>query len=801
MSVNPAQFFEPTVRLAFLPVPSSTVRSATCSAVTEAITKLWKNGQFSSTSVIVGIAGLRAITREIDLPYVPDNEVDSAVRFQSEEVIPFPPDQTILSSQILADYTSADGDKMRRVLVAAAHVDLVNGVIEAVEKAGLTVVGVDLISSALVRAIGGQDASEQPEAIVSVGAGLTVVVVHQQGRPQFVRTIGSGGNATTAAVSAALDLPLADAEGVKRRIGEPIAQMQAAERAAQASMNELVGEIRNSIQYFASLPGRLPVSRVLITGGGSELGGLSSMLEDQVRLPVLTVSPLARLDTSKLDLSEEQAHEVGPVLATPIGLALPEPDKAVKKFNLLPPEVAQRARMKKIQQRTSSSAAAVLVALGPLRSVEVLPGAQRPERRQRSSGQHRHLECPDAEVRPRGCGQQCLLGRRCPTRLGPQFSSRLARGSQPPDCHHPGQRGGPVVQRPVHWAGINATASAGATTAVGHGGSVSRTEPDDIGGDRNHPARGHRPGSEPFHLRSLDQRHCRIESLRQSPPGGDGGQSGHDHLVPLRILRNSQCQPREECEPEMNAAREYRLPLLIGAGALVVALILYAVLVAPQSSKLSTLHAQETQLQASKRLLRSSWPHSKPEKQNLTKSCAELKKIATQIPSVQSPTDVDAEESSFESQFNGLAETSGVTLTQFSGFTPASTASATPATTRPEVTGRGCGRPHHPCRDRQLQPDHVVHQRAGQLPPAVRDPDLQSDLRGAVTASSSSTQRSGTSSDSQRRPATGRTPLWVGGTATSPSAGPYSLAIVGSIYYTSAPNALSACTKATTSIH
>ena len=61
---------------------------------------------------------------------------------------------------------------------------------------------------------------------------------------------------------------------MKRRIGEPVAQIQAAERAAQASMNELVGEIRNSIQYFASLPGRLPVSRVLVTGGGSELHGL-----------------------------------------------------------------------------------------------------------------------------------------------------------------------------------------------------------------------------------------------------------------------------------------------------------------------------------------------------------------------------------------------------------------------------------------------------------------------------------------------------------------------------------------------
>ena len=61
------------------------------------------------------------------------------------------------------------------------------------------------------------------------------------------------------------------------------------------------------------------------------------------------------------------------------------------------------------------------------------------------------------------------------------------------------------------------------------------------------------------------------------------------------------------------------------------------------------------------------------EGQKLSSNCADLQKISTQIPSVQSPTDIDAEESSFESQFNALAASSGVTLAQFSGFTPAST--------------------------------------------------------------------------------------------------------------------------------
>jgi Tfp pilus assembly protein PilN len=146
-------------------------------------------------------------------------------------------------------------------------------------------------------------------------------------------------------------------------LGEEDTQLRTAQGAAQASMTDLVGEIRNSIQYFASLPGRLPVSRVLVTGGGSALYGLLPMLADQVHLPVLPVSPLARLNTSKLDLTEAQMNEVGPVLSTPIGLALPEPDKTVKKFNLLPPEVAKRARMKRIQERTMVGCVAVVVLL------------------------------------------------------------------------------------------------------------------------------------------------------------------------------------------------------------------------------------------------------------------------------------------------------------------------------------------------------------------------------------------------------------------------------------------------------
>src|SRR3974390_554897 len=141
----------------------------------------------------------------------------------------------------------------------------------------------------------------------------------------------------------------------------------------------------------------------------------------------------------------------------------------------------------------------------------------------------------------------------------------------------------------------------------------------------------------------------------------------------------------------MNTVREYRFPLIIAAGGLVAILLVWTILVAPQNSKLSTLKSQETQLQGQQSALQTKLTMLRAEGQRLSSSCADLEKITTQIPSVQTPTDLDAEESTFESQFNGLAGSSGVKLTHFSGFAPASASStaATPAATSTGASSTG----------------------------------------------------------------------------------------------------------------
>jgi Tfp pilus assembly protein PilO len=243
----------------------------------------------------------------------------------------------------------------------------------------------------------------------------------------------------------------------------------------------------------------------------------------------------------------------------------------------------------------------------------------------------------------------------------------------------------------------------------------------------------------------------------------------------------------------MNEVREYRVPLLMAAGTLVVALLLWAVLISPQNSKLSSLQTQETTLQGQQTTLEAKLSALKTEQQKLSSSCADLQKIA----SVQSPTDVDAEESSFESQFNALTATSGVTLTQFSGFAPATTAQATtPATGSTSTTPAGVT---------AVPTTLSVFGTYGQITSFINNLDsfprlfvIQSFVLTYGASASSGTTSAGSTSGAV---SSAGPPLWTGGSPTPAAAGPYTLAIDGSIYYTSTPSALTACTKATAAVH
>jgi type IV pilus assembly protein PilM len=338
--------------------------------LSEALQRLWKEGRFSHRQVKVGVAGLRAIIREIDMPYLAPNELDMAVRYKADEVVPFSIAETVLSTKVIAQVQSGEGPSMLRVLVGAAHSDVIDSVVTTIEMAGLEPISIDLQTAALARALF-DPRFQMPEAIVSIGAGLTMIVVHQLGTLQFVRTLDVGGETITAAIAGALDIPLRDAEAAKRRLSFPGAHDPQATSSCDQAVNDLVGEIHNSIRFFSSLPGRQPVTRIQLTGGGTQTAGLLGLMQATAGIPVAMASPLSRVDLSGLALTPEQAAAIDGVVAAPIGLALPEPGGG-KAFNLLPDSARTRAVQKRVQRYLTRAAAVVILLMVVLTAMRYL---------------------------------------------------------------------------------------------------------------------------------------------------------------------------------------------------------------------------------------------------------------------------------------------------------------------------------------------------------------------------------------------------------------------------------------------
>ncbi|RJK96770.1 type IV pilus assembly protein PilM [Vallicoccus soli] len=316
-------------RFGQLALPDGAVRDgevADADAVGEAIKRLWSLTGFRSKRVHVGVANSKVIVRQVDLPWLPLHELRAALPFQVQDVLPMPVESALLDFHPLSESGSDEGRTVTGLLVAASR-EMVSGALEAVERGGLTPVAVDLSSFAVLRSLAEPDhlgLAAEAEALVDVGARVTNVVVHQGGVPRFVRILLAGGRDVTDAVADRIGLPHADAEALKHQVGSdaPIGGVEATTAVVvEGSTASFVDDIRGSLGYYASTGGA-PVSRIVLTGGGSRLHGLAHRLGLATGLPVQTGAPFSRLTLGRTGLTAEQLAFVEPLAVVPVGLAL-----------------------------------------------------------------------------------------------------------------------------------------------------------------------------------------------------------------------------------------------------------------------------------------------------------------------------------------------------------------------------------------------------------------------------------------------------------------------------------------------
>ncbi|MCU0266042.1 MAG: type IV pilus assembly protein PilM [Actinomycetia bacterium] len=298
-------------------------------AVAEALKQLWAHTKFTSKKVVIGVANQKVIVRQVDLPWLPEDELHESLAFQVQDFVPMPVEHAVLDFYTLEESVNDAGARMVRGLLVAASREMVLNAVHAVQKAGLVPMMVDLSSFAVLRSLARTDhlgMGSEVEALVDVGARVTNIVVHQGGVPRFIRILLMGGQDLTDAVADRMGVSPAQAEAMKQELGlvDSAAAMdaQAAVRVIDSAAASFVDEVRGSLDYYMASSGSSQISRLLLTGGGGRLAGLAQRLETATRIPVEHGNPLAALSLGRTGLSPEQIQFVEPLAVVPVGLAL-----------------------------------------------------------------------------------------------------------------------------------------------------------------------------------------------------------------------------------------------------------------------------------------------------------------------------------------------------------------------------------------------------------------------------------------------------------------------------------------------
>ena len=300
-------------------------------ALASALTRFFDLHKLPKKGVRLGLSNNRIGVRVFEIEGVTDEkQLENAIRFRAEEVLPIPLDEAVLDFVVLDDTTREDGTPVRRILLVVAYREVVDRYLEACHAAGLEVVGIDLEAFALLRSLAAptdEPVGDGALVAVAVGYDRTTIAVSTGRYCEFTRVLDWGGWSLNAAIARELDMAPSEVEAIKRQLslGERVEveglepeKAAKAQDAVQRALSAFARELVSSLHFYQAQPGALGIGGIVITGGTAHMPGLPDAIGRLIGAPVRLGDPFRRVKDGRKVGDEGQAGS----LAVAIGLGI-----------------------------------------------------------------------------------------------------------------------------------------------------------------------------------------------------------------------------------------------------------------------------------------------------------------------------------------------------------------------------------------------------------------------------------------------------------------------------------------------
>lgn len=284
------------------PVAIAADDQAELGEIAAAAQRLIERRGLTNETIICALPPSMVSSVTLEFPFDKPKQIQATLAFELDEVIPFDVEDVVHDYQIIE--TRDDGTS--RVLVSFVPEEALTEFLAVLEGVGIDPKIVSVGSLAwfnLYESVLGE--STEAVAVLDIGHTHSELCIFDEAAPSNIRDIPVGGRHVTAALAEVFKVEGEQAERGKLAEGMIVrgetetsvqgesapSRQQLISDTCRGAMWPVVREVRRSLAAHSIQAGH-PVSRVLITGGGSQLNGLDRWLQEHVGVKVEHLDPL-----------------------------------------------------------------------------------------------------------------------------------------------------------------------------------------------------------------------------------------------------------------------------------------------------------------------------------------------------------------------------------------------------------------------------------------------------------------------------------------------------------------------------
>ena len=255
--------------------------------------------------IAFSIASKRIASKEVIIPFVKEKQIKGLIEMNAQDYFPVGNIEDYLLSYSIIETVKNAENTQYRLNVVAAPVELLEGYTNLAKALKCTAEIVDYAGNAILQVLKTQAHTGEINAILQLGYESTVINIMNGNVQIMQRSIASGLNALTAAVSESVGLD--EEDSIAFLEDNDIGKICSAYPDVKYICDSLVSSIGRIFEYYNSRSSEHPITGVMYIGDATFVNGIGALLSEGLGVGAAEIHRLNCVQTKSKTLTNEAA--------------------------------------------------------------------------------------------------------------------------------------------------------------------------------------------------------------------------------------------------------------------------------------------------------------------------------------------------------------------------------------------------------------------------------------------------------------------------------------------------------------